>query len=94
MERRLTLTPIVYSTDGINGMETFVGQLRLDSLLSNKFKQEYLEMCSFVRAIMSLVVVISNTFLLRRTRYKEAYICQRPDTAYRAVMAVLALCRG
>ena len=48
MKRRRTLTPMVYATDGITGMETFVGQLRLDLLLSNKFKQEYLEMCSFV----------------------------------------------
>ena len=41
-------------------------------MLSNKPKQEHLEMCDFVRAQMSLAIVRSNTILLRGARDKEA----------------------
>ena len=65
---------MVYSADGIPGTEAVSAQQHLASLLSNKLKQEYLEMCGFVRARMSLSVVRSNTLLLCGARDKEAYI--------------------
>ena len=65
---------MVYSTDEIPGTEDLAAQQRLASLLSNKLKREYSEMCGFVRARMSLAIVRSNELLLCGVRYKEAYI--------------------
>ena len=39
-------------------------QKRLAALLNYKLKQEYSEMCGFVKARMSLVIVVSNSLLL------------------------------
>ena len=55
---------MVYSADGIPGEEALATQERLAALLSYKLKQEYSEMCGFVRARMSLAIVRSNSLLL------------------------------
>ena len=55
---------MVYSANGNTGTEAIVAQRCLAFLLSNKLKQEYSEMCGFVRAKMSLVIVRFNTLLL------------------------------
>ena len=65
---------MVYYTDGVTGMETVSAHQLLSLLLSNNLKREYLEMCGFIRAWMSLAIVISNTLLLRGARDKEVYI--------------------
>ena len=52
-------------------------------------KWEYLEICGFIRAWMSLVIVRSNILLLRGTRYKEAHIYHRLDLENEVVMALL-----
>ena len=57
-------TPMVYSANGNTGTEAIVAQRCLAFLLSNKLKQEYSEMCGFVRAKMSLVIMRFNTLLL------------------------------
>ena len=57
LERRRTFTPMVYSADGITGAEALAAQNRLAALLSYKLKREYPEMCGFVRARMSLMIV-------------------------------------
>ena len=75
-------------------MEAVAAQRRLASLLSNKLKQEYSEMCGFVRARVSLAVLRSNTLLLRGARDNEVCICQRYDLEYGSVMALLAPWRG
>ena len=51
---------MVYSVDGIPGAEALATQKRLDTLLIYNLKQEYSEMCVFVRAKMSLAIVRSN----------------------------------
>ena len=79
MERRSTLTPMLYSVDVITGTEAIVSHQRLASLLRNNLKLEYSYMCGFVRARMSLAIVRSNILLLRGVRDKETYICQRFD---------------
>ena len=84
---------MVYSADGIPATEAVATQRLLASLISNNLKQEYLEMCGFVRARMSLAIVISNTLLLRGSIDKDAYICQRPDMEDGEVMALFALWR-
>ena len=74
MERRHSFALMVQSADGIPGTEAVAAQQRLASLLSNKLKREYLDMCRFVRAQISLAIVRSNTLLLSGARDKEAHI--------------------
>ena len=94
LERRSTFTPMVYSADGIPGAEALSAQKRLAVLLSYKLKREYSEMCSFVRATMSLAILRSYSLLLRDPRNKGARIWQQPELADRVVMALLLLWRG
>ena len=60
MKLRHYFTPMVYSVDGIPGMEAVAAQRRLALLLSNNLKREYLVMRGFVRSRMSLAIVRSN----------------------------------
>ena len=57
LERRRTFTSMVYSVDRIPGSKALAAQNRLAALLSYKLKQEYSEMCGFLRARMSLAIV-------------------------------------
>ena len=85
----MTFTPMVYSADGIPGAEDLATQKRLAALLSYKLKQEYYEMCGFVRVRMSLAIVRSNSLLLRGPHDKGARIRQQPELTGGAVMALL-----
>ena len=85
---------MVYSVERIPGAEALATQKRLAALLSYKLKQEYSEMCGFVKAIMSLAIVRSNSLLLRGPRDKGARIRHQPDLTDGAVMALLAPWRG
>ena len=76
LESRRTFTPMVYSADRISRAEYLAAQKRLSALLSYKLKREYSEMCGFVRARMSLVIVMSNSLLLRGPRDKGVPIRQ------------------
>ena len=88
LERRRTFTPMVYSAEGIPGSEA------LAALLSYKLKREYLEMCDFVQARMSLAIVRYNSLLLYGPCNKGARIRQRPYLTDGAVMALLAPWHG
>ena len=90
LESRRTFTPMVYSADRILGAEALAAQKRSSTLLSYKLKREYSEMCSFVRARMSLAIVRSNSLLLSGLRDKGARIWQQPYLTYGVVMALLA----
>ena len=92
--RRCTFTPIFYSAGKIPGTEAIAAQRYIPSLLRNNLNQEDSKMCSFVRARMSLVMVRSNTLLLRGTRYKGVYILQRPDMTDVVVMSLITLWKG
>ena len=94
LERRHTFTHIVYSVGKVPGIEAIAALQGLALILSKNPKQEYLEMCSFVRAIISLVVVRSNTLLLRGAKYNEAYIHQRPYLTDGSMMVLLPSWRG
>ena len=80
---------MVYSTDGIPGVEALAAQEGVAPLISFKLKQEYSELCGFVRARMSLATVRSNSVLLCIPWDKEARICQRPELLGGVVMALL-----
>ena len=60
------------------------------ALLSYKLKQEYSEMCGFVRARISQAIVRYISLLLRGPRDKGARIRQLPDLTYGLVMALIA----
>ena len=55
---------MVYYTDRIHRAEALSAQNILAALISYKLKQEYSEMCGFVRERMSLVIVRSYSILL------------------------------
>ena len=71
--RRRTFTPMVYPVDGIPGVESLAPQKILATLLSYNLKQEYSEMCGFVRARMSIAIVRSNSLILRGPWDKGAH---------------------
>ena len=81
---------MVYSTDGNPGREAVAANQLLLLLLSDKLKQEYSKMCGFVKALISLAIVITNTLPLRGARDKEAYIRQKTIMEDVSVMARLA----
>ena len=86
---------MVYSADIKPGTEALVAHNRLAALLSYKLKREYSEMCGFVRAMMSLAIVRSNSLLLRgHWEEKGVHIRQRPELTDGAVMALIAPWRG
>ena len=90
LERRHSFTPMVHSADGITGTYSVVVQRHLALLLSKNLKREYLDMCGFVSARMSLAIVSSNTLLLRGARDKEVCIRKRPNLEDGALMALMA----
>ena len=94
LECRRNFTHMVYSADGIPGAEALAVQKRLAALLRYKLKQEYSEMCGFVRERMSLAIVRSNSLLLRGPRNKGTRIWQRPELTDGVVMSLPAPCRG
>ena len=67
-ERRSCFTPMVDSTYIIPGTEAIEAQRHPASMLRNNLKREYSEMRGFVRARMSLAIVISNTIPLQGDR--------------------------
>ena len=90
LERRHTFTPMLYSSNRIVGKYAVATPQHLTLILSNNLKREYLEMCGFIRYMMSLAVVRSNNFILRGARGKQAHIFQRPDLGDGAVMVLIA----
>ena len=85
---------MVYSADIIPIVEDSAAQNILAALLSYKLKQEYSEMCDFVKVSISLAIVRSNSLLLRGPRDKEALIHQRPDLTDGTVMELITPWQG
>ena len=94
LERKCSFTTIIYSAYAIPRTEIVAAQWRLALLLRNKLKREYLEMCGFVRACLSLVIVSSNTLFLRGAREKEACIRHITILEDGAMIALLAPWQG
>ena len=80
---------MVYSADGIPGVEVLVAQKRVAALLRYKLKQEYSEMCGFVRASMSLAIVRSNILILRGPWDKGVHIRKHPELMDGAAIELL-----
>ena len=94
LKHRRTFTPMIYYADGIPGAEALASHKRLAALLSYKLKQEYSEICGFVRANMSLAIVRFKSLLLRGPREKGARIRQRPELTDGTVMSLLVPWHG
>ena len=62
-DHRKDFSPLVYSVDGMTGPETRAAEKRLAEKLSKKWKRDYSELCGYVRACMSIVVVRANTLM-------------------------------
>ena len=85
---------MVYSADGIPGVEALAAQKRLAALLSYKLKREYSEMWGFVRESISLTILGSNSLLLCGPCKKGVRIRQRTELTDGAVMSLLAPWQG
>ena len=85
---------MVNSADIIPGAEALAAQNILAAILSYKLKQEFSEMCGFIRARISLAIMRSNRLLLRILQDKGEIICQQPDLTDGGVMALLAPWQG
>ena len=75
--------------DRIPGAEALAAQNILAAILSYKLKQEFSEMCGFIRARISLAIMRSNRLLLRILQDKGEIICQQPDLTDGGVMVLL-----
>ena len=65
---------MVYSAHIINKEEYMAAQKRLSALLSSNMKQEYSEMCGFLKARMSLAILRSSSILLHLPQDRVALI--------------------
>ena len=68
VERRRQFTPLVYSVDGLLGEEARAASKRLASLLANKWKRAYSEVCGYVLSRQALALVRATSLCLRGTR--------------------------
>jgi hypothetical protein len=68
LERRRHFTPLVFSVDGLRGTEAGTAEKRVSSLLAEKWKRNYSEVCGFVRSRLSIALVRSASLCLRGAR--------------------------
>ena len=74
LECRSSFTTMSYSATGIPRVESLSAQKMLSAILIFNVKQEYSELCDFVRERMSLAIVRSNSLIFSVPRYKDAHI--------------------
>ena len=61
-------TPLVFSVDGLSGVEATATIKRVAALLSTKWKRAYSEICGFVRSRISIALVGAASHCLRGAR--------------------------
>lgn len=66
--RRKHFTPLVFSVDGLQGVEAKAASQRLASLLSTKWSRTYSEVCGYVRSRLSVALARSASRCLRADR--------------------------
>ena len=66
--KRRTFTPLVFSVDGMQGVEATAASRQLASSLAAKWKRSYSELCGFVRSRLSIALVRSASRCLRADR--------------------------
>jgi hypothetical protein len=65
---RRQFTPLVFSVDGLQGVEAQAASKQLAAKLAGKWKRPYSEMCGFVRSRLSLALVRATSLMLRGCR--------------------------
>ena len=73
-DRRRHFTPLVFSVDGMYGVEATAAIKRAAALLSAKWKRPYSEICGFVRSRISISLVRAAIHCLRGARDPTARI--------------------
>jgi hypothetical protein len=66
--QRRTFTPLVFSVDGLQGVEATTASQRLASSLAAKWKRLYSEVCGFVCSRLSIALICSASRCLRANR--------------------------
>ena len=79
LERRRHFTRLVYSVDGMAGVEAQAAEKRLASHLAKRWQREYSEMVGYVRTRMSIAIARAVTLCLREPRDKRGRIRRKPD---------------
>jgi hypothetical protein len=67
-------TPLVFSVDGLSGVEATATIKRVTALLSTKWKRAYSEICGFVRSRISIALVRAASHCLRGARDPTARV--------------------
>ena len=73
-DRRRHFTPLVFSVDGMVGVEAGAAIKRVASLLSTKWKRPYSETCAYVRSRISISLVRAASHCLRGSRDPTARV--------------------
>jgi hypothetical protein len=68
LARRRHFTPLVFSVDGLRGIEAEAASKRLASRLAAKWRRTYSEVCGFVRSRLALTLVRTTSLCLRGAR--------------------------
>ena len=68
LDRRRQFTPLVFSVDGLKGVEAESAMKRLASLLAAKWKRSYSEVCGFVSSRLAITLVRTTSMCLRGAR--------------------------
>ena len=89
LECKRSFTAMVYSSEKTPKAEALAVQKGISALLSINLKKEYFELCGFMREKISIVIVRSNTLLLRGPWYNEAHIHQEMELLDGVVMVLL-----
>ena len=75
--RRRHFTPLVFSVDGLQGVEARAASQRLASQLAAKWKRSYSDVCGFVRSRLAVALVRSTSRCLRSDRQGAIRLSQR-----------------
>ena len=68
LRQRKHFTPLVFSVDGMCGIEAQAASKRLASCLSQKWRRTYSQVCGFVRSRLSITLVRLTSWCLRWDR--------------------------
>jgi hypothetical protein len=78
VRQRKHFTPLVFSVDGLMGVECDAARKRLASLLATKWKRTYSQVCGFVRSRLAIALVRSSSRCLRWDRNPSIRKSQMP----------------
>ena len=79
LARRRTFTPLVFSVDGLLGVEASAAMKRLATLLTGKWHQPYSQVAGYVRSRLSVALARSTSRCLRADRCPPA---RTPEPAW------------